>query len=540
MRWKNMNLGQQTLETQSAGLPIYQAAPPRRDPSKPSRVIMIYPEQGVSGAYVRHMPLSLLYASVELVQDGFDVKILDTRLHQKDWHKRLKDLLGDDVLAVGISVMSGQPIKNATKIGRYVKSLSPGTPIVWGGPHATFYPENILEGEWSCDYVVSGYASETFHELCLQIQQGEQPKGISGVCWRHEGEIHENPLLEKAFEYIDYDKIPYHLIEDYSPYGQLEQEHRIFSMYSAVGCPYQCSFCSSPAQYSNIDGKKWVPLEAAQVVDHIQHVHETYGANYIYFIDDDSFPKLSHVEGIIDEIANRGINVKLGFRGARINEIKRMSHEFLDKLAAAGTDIMHIGAESGSDRILKLLRKDSSYDDVIACNRKLAQHPQITAAYNFIMGLPTETLEELKKTRDLMLQLVEDHPNCIIFPPNKFRPLPGTELYDIAKDEWNYEMPDTLEAWANIEVEGDISTQWYDKEFQRFCNLLLTSSYFVDNKVLRVTEGKTIPYKLVRLLNKLYRPLALFRLRNGLSRALFEYTAFRLVSRLLVRDQGVG
>ena len=44
------------------------------DSKKPSRVVMIYPEQGVSGVYVRHMPLSLLYASVELVQNNFDVK----------------------------------------------------------------------------------------------------------------------------------------------------------------------------------------------------------------------------------------------------------------------------------------------------------------------------------------------------------------------------------------------------------------------------------------------------------------------------------
>ena len=160
-----------------------------------------------------------------------------------------------------------------------------------------------------------------------------------------------------------------------------------------------------------------------------------------------------------------------------------MSHEFLDKLANGGTDIMHIGAESGSDRILKLLKKDSTYEEIVACNRKLAKHPQISAAYNFIMGAPTETLDDLKKTRDLMLQLVEDHPNCIIFPPNKFRPLPGTELYDLAKKEWNYEMPDTLEEWANIEVEADISTDWYDKKFQKFYNLLFTASYFIDNKV---------------------------------------------------------
>ena len=158
-----------------------------------------------------------------------------------------------------------------------------------------------------------------------------------------------------------------------------------------------------------------MPLGAKTVVNHIQYVVENHGANYIYFIDDDSFPRLDHVEAIIDEIAARGINVKLGFRGARINEIKRMSDKFLTKLANAGTDILHIGAECGSDRILKLLKKNSTYDDIIECNKKLSRHPEITAAYNFMMGVPTETKADLLKTRDLMLQLVHDHPNCIIF-----------------------------------------------------------------------------------------------------------------------------
>jgi len=81
-----------------------------------------------------------------------------------------------------------------------------------------------------------------------------------------------------------------------------------------------------------------------------------------------------------------------------------------------------------------------------------------------MMGVPTETIEDLKATRNLILQLVKDNPNCIVFPPNKFRPLPGTELYELAQNEWGYEMPDTLEEWANIEVEADISNQWYDRK----------------------------------------------------------------------------
>jgi radical SAM superfamily enzyme YgiQ (UPF0313 family) len=449
-------------------------------------------------------------------------------------------MIGPDTLCIGISVMSGAPIKNAIAIGRFAKSVDASVPVVWGGPHATFYPDTILRDEPSCDYAVSGYAARPFRLLCEALQAGQTPEKVPAICWRQAGEIRINKAEDAKFEFIDWQDIPYHLIEDFDAYGQLEEKKRIFSMYSAMGCPYQCTFCSSPAQYANVEGKKWVPLDVQNVVDHIAHVVERYGANYIYFIDDDSFPNLKHVEGIIDEIKRRGLPVKLGFRGARINELKKMSDAFLTKLAQAGTDILHIGAECGSDRILAALKKNCTASDIIEVNRKLARHPEIRAAYNFIMGIPGETIDDLKLTRDLMMRLADDHPNCIIFPPNKFRPLPGTELYNVARDSWGYEMPSTLEAWANIEVEGNVQAGWYDPEMRRFCNLLLIASYFVDNKVVRLTEGNSPFYKFVRLVNLLYRPFALFRLKHGLSRGLFEYHAYRFLTQALQRFQGAN
>ncbi|NFV78535.1 B12-binding domain-containing radical SAM protein [Magnetospirillum aberrantis] len=498
---------------------------------KRNKVVMVYPKQGFSGAYVRHMPLSLLYAASELVKHGFDVQTLDCRV-EPNWQQRLRAMIDDETLCVGVSVMSGRPITHAIAIGRLVKSIDKDMPVVWGGPHATFYPETILDQEHSADYVLSGYAARSFHQLCVHLQAGKAPAQVPGLSWRDGDVSRRNGGGDDAFEFLDWRDIPYHLIKDFSVYGQVDQDRRIFSMYSAMGCPYRCSFCSSPAQYSTIPGKKWVPLSASNIVDHVQHVVEQYGANYIYFIDDDSFPKLDHVGSVIDEIQARSLPVKLGFRGARINEIKRMSDEFLDKLAAAGTDIMHIGAESGSDRILKLIRKDCTAQDIVEVNRKLARHPEITAAYNFLMGVPTETLDELKMTRDLMLRLVEDHPNCIVFPPNKFRPLPGTELYEVAQKEWNYEMPNTLEQWANIEVEGEATKGWYSPEQERFFNLMLISSYFIDNKIAKVTEGRTLFTKFARLANTLYRPIARFRLRHGLSRGLVEYWAYQILTKL--------
>jgi anaerobic magnesium-protoporphyrin IX monomethyl ester cyclase len=500
------------------------------------RIIMVYPSLGFSGTYVKHMPLSLLYATVEVVKAGYDVEIFDQRLCEDNWQTELGKMLGDDVLVLGISVMSGTPITNAIQIGRFVKAAFPNINVVWGGPHATFYPETILDQEWSADYVVSGYASQTFHQLVTCLSEGTEPGSIRNVSWRSDDGVVRNPGMDQAFEEIDYREIPYHLIPDFSVYGQVDQDRIIFSMYSSLGCPYMCSFCSSPAQYSTIDGKKWVKLPPEEVADHLQMVVEKYGANYVYFIDDDSFPSLKHVEGIIDEINRRGIDVKLGFRGARINEIKRMSDEFLSKLAEAGTDIMHIGAETGSNRILQLIRKDCTVDDIIECNEKLARHPEITAGYNFLMGVPTETLEEVKQTRDLMMRLVRDHKNCIIFPPNKFRPLPGTELYDLARDKWNYEMPDTLDEWSKIEVEGNANSDWYSPAQQRFFNLMLISSYFIDNKVMKLTSGRTLFYKVMRMLNVLYRPIALFRMKYGFSRFLLEYHVYRAAVQLLTKN----
>ena len=505
-----------------------------------SIIVMVYPNQGFSGTYVKHMPLSLLYASSQVVKDGHEVRIFDQRLCEGDWRPELKAILGDDVLLVGISVMSGSPINHAIAIGRYVKALYPNIQIVWGGPHATYYPETILEQEWSADIVVSGYASETFGQLVNLLSEGKDPEGVSNTSWRNNGKVVRNPGVDKKFEHIQHHDIPYHLIDDFAVYGQIDQDRIIFSMYSALGCPYSCSFCSSPAQYSTIEGRKWVKLPAEEVADHIQYVVENFGANYIYFIDDDSFPSLSHVEGIIDEITRRGLKIGLGFRGARINEIKRMSDEFLSKLEAAGTDIMHIGAESGSDRILELIRKDCTAEEIIACNQKLARHPKITAGYNFLMGVPTETLEELKMTRDLMLRLIDDHPNSIVFPPNKFRPLPGTELYTLSRDKWGYEMPNTLKQWANIEVEADSNDQWYEPKVQRFFNLMLVCSYFIDNKVVKLTTGRTLFFKVMRVLNFLYRPFARFRLRYGLSRLLIEYPVYKVATKILARGQSAN
>jgi anaerobic magnesium-protoporphyrin IX monomethyl ester cyclase len=496
----------------------------------PKRILLVYPKLGMSGALVKHMPLSLLYTAVDALKAGFAVDILDVRLHPQHWQEQLAAKITPDTFLVGVSVMTGAPIKNALDISRWVKANHPQLQVVWGGPHATFNGHEILDTP-EVDFVVVGYGSQPLGQLALNLSQAAEAPAlntIAGLLYRENGQVVGTPA-ENHFEVLDYRDIPYHLIEaDLDQYGQLDSGKRIFSLYSVMGCPYQCAFCSSPAQYRNIP-KKYSTLLPADVVNHIEYVHQRYGANYIYFIDDDSFVNLGHVEAVIDELNRRGLKVGLGFRGARINEIKKMSDEYLSKLAAAGTDIFHIGAESGSQKILDLIRKNCTVADIIAVNQKMARHPEIKTGYNWIVGLPGETMEDLRQTQQLMLRLIADNPSAIVFIPNKFRPLPGTELYELALQN-GYNKPTRLEDWLQVEAEGSAAMPWCPAENMASINMMQVTSYFVDNKAFKVDTGRSWKYQLIRLLSWLYKPIAVWRLRHNVTALLIEDQIFRWFS----------
>lgn len=492
---------------------------------------MIQPRTSLTGAFIRLLPLGLLYASSKVVKAGLPVHILDARISHS-WERDLDRLINDNTVIVGISVMSGISIMESIKISRYIKRNYPKIKIVWGGPHPTFSPGDILQ-ELSVDFIVRGYGVEPFYQLVQHIIDSKDAlplEAINGISWRDmNGNIRHNRYTN-AFEFIDYRDIPYHLIKSFSDYKHVENNEIIFSMYSVMGCPYKCAFCSSPVYYSEIK-KKWEPYSVEEVVAHIKMVKERYGATFIYFIDDDSFVDLKHVENIIDEIGYNNIQIKLGFRGARINEILRMSDSFLKKLADVGTNTMHIGVESGSDRLLKLMKKNITVAQIIEANRRLAQHPEIKIFYNFIVGYPTETMEETKMTRDLILKLIADNPSCLVVPLNKPRPLPGTNLYELAI-EHGYVPPKNLDEWGRYDVESyNYNPEWLSKEHNKFIRMMFLCMYFVDDKIFKLSIEQSFKFILLRVLALLYKPIASFRFKYGNYHLLLENNIYRILNR---------
>lgn len=484
---------------------------------------------GVAGEFVRHPPLSLLYVASGLVKNGYEVEIIDLRASTASGPETVVQALGPDVLWVGLTVMGGAPVGSALEVSRAVKAVG-SCPVVWGGSLATIAPETVL-GNSAIDYAISGSGVSSAVLLSRVLASAPAPARsdldhIPGLCSRLDGKIAVRKAFQ-GFEPVPFREIPYHLIRDYGVYRHFGTSRRVFPIYSAFGCPYRCAFCISPAMYKEYK-PKWLPLPAMEVAEHIEFLRDRYDAGLIYFYDDDSFVNPEHIRGLLDELKRRGIRIPMSFRGARVNEILRMDDRFLDALAESGTEILHIGLESGSPRILAMYEKGVTVEDTIAANRRLAGNGRLIAAYNWIVGTPGETREEMAATRRLLLQILDENPRAVIFQPNKFHPLPGTVMAEVA-GRHGYHPPATLEEWAREEAEGDKPEPWYTPGIQRDIEMMQVTSYFIDRKAELLPTENTLYYKMIRLIIALYRPFARFRFKRGFTGLLLEYPLFRRV-----------
>ena len=97
---------------------------------------------------------------------------------------------------------------------------------------------------------------------------------------------------------------------------------------------------------------------------------------------------------VMEGIVRSDLDISIGKLFIRADTLCKMDNDFLKLLVRAGVKRLVMGVESGNQRILNLLKKRITLDQVIEANRKLIPYP-IKPAYMFMMGLPTETPEEV-------------------------------------------------------------------------------------------------------------------------------------------------
>jgi len=434
-------------------------------------IVLVYPNAGqdVLGINVG-LPLSILYVGTALKKAGYDVTLLDERIH-KNFAAVLKDAVAARPLYVGISSMTGYQIGHGLVTAQTIRDLDPTIPIVWGGVHTTIHPESTARHPL-VDIVVVNEGEETAVELAQVIASGGDLRQVRGVALKENGRIVrtlERPQM--ALETLP--RVDYSLVNliDYFTIGHISRSKQL-QIVTSRGCPFRCSYCY--LTLPELRGYRW--LSAERVYDDIKFLSESYGVKSIFFYDDYFFGNRKRVLEFVEMLEEKPLGMQFEV-SCRIDFLARESEEFLARLARVGFTELLIGVESGSDRILKLIKKDYRREQIIVANRKMAK-AGIGAKMSWLAGFPTETAEDFYQTVDLMLQLARENPQCSLTPLGIYTPYPGTELYEICKNDFGMQFPEALEGWAEYQWQKNNNVYLPHADFRLLTKLNVASRFF--------------------------------------------------------------
>ena len=246
------------------------------------------------------MPLALVAIGSHLDPERFEVVIIDGRLERDPEAAVLRHLPG--ALCVGVTVLTGAPIRDAVRISRAVKAASPDTPVVWGGWHPSMFGAECL-AEPSVDVTVQGQGEATFAEIVERLAEGDSLEGCEGCTIRGlDGGVRRNPAraLVNVNELRPHD---YRLIEVERYYGLKGKKQ--LDYITSQGCHFRCAFCADPFVYK----RRWVGLEPARVGEEIESLWRRHGFADVNFQDETFFTYADRVGGIAEELLRRGVRV---------------------------------------------------------------------------------------------------------------------------------------------------------------------------------------------------------------------------------------
>jgi anaerobic magnesium-protoporphyrin IX monomethyl ester cyclase len=472
-------------------------------------VILVYPRTlwDIKNVTTR-LPLAALYIGTVLQERGYSVRVIDQRVDER-WGDTLRDALRERPLWVGVSAMTGRQIRWGLEASQIVRDADPGIPIVWGGVHPTILPDQTLAHPL-VDLVAVGEGEITALELTEALQElggleeGQIPArigGIAGLVWQHDGEtVHNAP---RAFTPMD--EWPW------LDYGLIEIEHYILAevpgerslqITTSRGCPMRCGYC-----YLTVvpDGRHYRAESAERTVARIERMLHDFNLNAIHIIDDEFFTQIKRARRVCELIVERGIEVTLR-TNCRIDYIDRMDAEDLRLFRRAGFKQIYLGAESGNDRVLDLIAKGITRDQILRANEKLRE-AGIAPKFSFMGGFPTETISEVKDTMSLMVQLVRENPGAYSTPVQLYSPYPGTPLYETCLQSGT-EMPNSLEGWTESGWEH-IDYSWLSPAEERFLQKAAYFTFFLDGK----TVAESLRSPLMRLVARAYGWIVRQRIR---------------------------
>lgn len=423
------------------------------------KVLLIFPKTGLD--IYAQLPLGLLSIASTIVDD-YEVNIIDQRI-DKDWAEKVESE-SQNSICVGITSMTGEQISNGLEISKIAKKN-----VVWGGVHPTILPEQTLENK-HIDFIVVGEGEITFPLLIKALKNQNKLNNIKGVGYKDSYGIHINEPPNNV-NLNNLPDLPYYLLDMDKYITKRDGFQRCLTLETSRGCPHNCSFCSNPV----IHNRKWRSLNVDNIMRKVNYLNNEYNLDGIIFQEDNFFVNIQRVEEFCEKISINNIGWK---SNCRIKYLLDKDQTFFKMLENAGCKMLQFGVESGSDRILNLLNKGITTDDIIKINKKLA-NANILCRYNFIIGIPTETEKEIQATLDFIEKLKSENANLDSPFLNIYTPWPGTKLYDLAVKN-GFNPPNSLEGWSKFNW-NSYNLPWLSEKTSKFLEEI-SKKYRNENK----------------------------------------------------------
>jgi anaerobic magnesium-protoporphyrin IX monomethyl ester cyclase len=402
-------------------------------------------------------PLGLAYVAAALEKNGLQTEIYDNYLLERPIEEVKLEVKKRSPTIVGITC-SSLTYERCIEAAKAVKEACPSCRVVVGGPHPSYMPDTMLEHK-EIDYVVIGEGEQAMVKLATAIMKGEQDSAISkipSVALRLTGKN-----VKSAPEFIgDLDTVPFparHLL----PMKMYDRDlsyldvKPVDTMSILRGCPYKCAYCETRELW----GTTCRAFSPQRVIDEIKHMKENYGTRGIYFVGDNFTINKKRASDLCRLIVENKLDIKWTCE----TRADLISKELLVDMKSAGCQTIFFGLESGSPKIQQKLNKNIDLQEVKR-TFELCRQVGIRTATSFMLGIPGETVDDMKETFKFAKSLNSDW--CQF---NIYIACPGSQLYDEVISQGLYDQMDNYLArvkTADFDYDMLVKIQ---RDFQQNC-----------------------------------------------------------------------
>ena len=378
-------------------------------------------------------PFGYAYLAGYLMEQGEKVKIMFRPEDPDKFSEFVDQIIAEKPLLVGLGTLYPD-IYPVGEIIKLFKNKGCQFPIVIGGQMVTPTPEFATQIT-GADYGIIGEGEIILHELVKALRQDRFTENIKGLIVNDEGKLLNTGPGEYLKDMSKLPRIPYELFptEKWRNIGQyyinIPQPHwrygdKIADVHGGRGCPFRCNFCyhHSQPRYRSI---KDMMADARLLI-------EKYDVNMLNLGDDLVIMSPDRARELVKEVAKLPKRIEYAL-SCRFDILDRIDDELLLAMKKSGLRNMGLGLESGSQRILDIIHKNITVEQIKKGLRRL-KAVSVFPSVCIQIGQLTETNEDVQKSMDLMLETLRYDKN-INYAFTITTPFPGTELYDIALEK---------------------------------------------------------------------------------------------------------